>query len=426
MSAYIKLAFKNLISHKFLTLLIIATETIILFALGFCIYCDGVGKYGHNLLEHTIYGGADNAVIIEGRSMITGISTGFEEDCEMQRELYALPEIHGVGQCYNTSIVADNINNDASKELLMTCIERQNHSSEDMENEFSILNFTSYALGLYNLTLIDEIDLSEVQYNPEVDCLIYLGWNYRDIPVGTTWTAYDGSQVIVAGHLKKNSVIFDCMSLTSSDASFDYRIFLDDIGIFTVPPDAYDGFGYFVYTVEDGFTREEAMQAVENAYTNHGWSVRQYTLSNFENDLFSGLYEIRVRMKDLIPGFILVSLIAFFVLQLLVVIRTTARYGIYHLVGFKEVRVLCIYLIEHCLQLVPAFLLSAFGIYFFVTQIIWANTSDLILEIWHILSTEVFGWMFLITILMLSVSTIIPYLIHGRTSNAKLIKGDWR
>ena len=426
MSAYFKLAFKNLFSHRLLTLLIIATEAVILFAIGFCIYCDGVGKYGHKLLEQTIYGGVDNAVIVEGRVAMTADDSCRDEDAEMQRELYALPEIHGVGQCFGSGLSADVIDDDDSKELFVACVERQNIANQFSEDIFSDVWFSSYAFGLYNLTLIDEIDLSEVQYNSETDCLFYLGWNYRDIPIGTTWNLCDGTDVIVAGHLKKNSVIFDCSKLTNTGASYNYRILLDNIGILVDSPDAYSGFGYYVYTVEDGYTKEDAMKAVENTFASHGWEVNQYTLSNYEDDLFSGLYEIRECMGEQLPIFIIVSMITFLVLSLLVVIRTTAKYGIYQLVGFKETSILFINLIEHCLQLIPAFLLAAASIYFFVSQIILEYTSSMMLEIWNVLSSEVFGWMSLATLLMLSVSTIFPYLIHRKTSNSKLIKGDWR
>ena len=442
MTAYFKLALKNLVAHKFLSLLMVVAETVILFALGFCIYCDGVGNYGHNLLENTIYGGVDGGVIIESNESVAG---DFDDDAFMQQELYNLEGIHGVGQYLISSISPDSIIDDASKEWLMTCIERQKNMdyasmgytyerveeyySEELDvmpDEFMVADFTHYSLGLYRIKFLDWIDSDDLQYDPNTDYLLYLGWEYRDVPLGTVWYAQDGSKVIVAGHLKKNSKLFDISSILGIGASDSYKMELDGTGIIIYPITIYSGVGYYMYTVEEGYNREEVMKSVEELFASYGWEVHQYTLSNYEDVIFSQLSEIRERIGKQIPAFVLISVLAFLILQLLIVIKTTSKYGIYQLTGFREITIMGINLIEHSMQLIPAFLLAVLLICFMLSQLLLISSTTLMREIWTILSTQVFGGMFLIMLFMLMTGTIFPYLLHHKTSNAKLIKGDWR
>lgn len=262
-------------------------------------------------------------------------------------------------------------------------------------------------------------------------CLVYLGYNFREIPVGTVFAQQESqAKYRVAGIMEQGSRItdpkvleYDCGGLTLS-----YNVKLDNMILLLLPEKE-------LYTVRnlfaaaDGYTCEEAADALRKLGREMGVEIQAGTLTARLDTVFEKNDIIRGRIN----GAVSISSVLLFMLcvtiQLLNTYTKRKELGVWLANGISRREMLGILWLENFIKAIIGFAIAATAASFLVRLLVTiyqeGRYHSAMREIVSLMYGRPLAGLLCVTLLLVCAVSVIPVAIMMRQQTAELVKGVW-
>ena len=295
------------------------------------------------------------------------------------------------------------------------------HSEENLEaGELEIMFLDYTGLGLCELDFTEKKEIDSERLSDSDWYALYLGAEYEDIPIGTTYQIDDITYEVMGKIEKGERYISSDMENggaageLSAYTVLDYAVLVISNNFLSSP--------FLMYSVEDGYQIEETQEALEELAEQMGLSVMCSSLSsNFKHN---GLQMEKIK-SIIMEVFVMVSIVVVIIsisLQIVAFLNDSDEYGIFYAMGASEKDLQIMVLIENTIKNVLALLVSWMCLVLFVkTQFVYNEKTAMIANdiIGHGIVQEMFLFAFVMTILI----SMVPCLMLHYYPPVKLMKG---
>ena len=296
------------------------------------------------------------------------------------------------------------------------------HSEASLgEGELEIMLLDYTGLGLCELDFIEKKEIEPQKLDASSNWYaLYLGAEYEDIPIGTTYEIEDITYEVM-GKIKRGERFISsdmenggAAGELSAYTVLDYAVLLISNDFLSSP--------FLMYSIEDGYQMEETQQKLEELADQMGLSVMCSSLSsNFKHN---GLQ--KEKMKSIIMEvFVLVSIVVVIIsisLQIVAFLNDSNEYGIFYAMGASEKDLQIMVLIENGIKNVLAFLISWMCLVLFVKVLFVYNEKTAMIAD-DIIKHGIVQWMLLFALGMTVLISIVPCLMLHYYPPVKLMKG---
>lgn len=262
-------------------------------------------------------------------------------------------------------------------------------------------------------------------------CLIYLGYNFREIPVGTVFVENGSTaRYVVAGVMEQGSRVTDprVFTMYNENLTLSYDVKLDNM-ILTLMP---EGELYTVrnlFCAADGYTYKEATDALKKLGRKMGIQMRIGTLVARLDSVFSQNDIIRSRIN----GIVAISCILLFMLcvtiQLLNTYTKRKELGIWLANGVSRREMFEILCLENLIKAVVGVVTAVAGTRF----LMWGISYMFQIKNYHASMRELVPLMYrwplagllCAALLLVCAVSAIPVIVTMKQQTADLVKGVW-
>ena len=344
-------------------------------------------------------------------------------------DIYNSPEIEGIGTwtyggCTYLKSVATEM------DYWGQILEIQNAHIREFNqdpNKVQIVYMPYQAFSINNLNMIrgsmDRLGQNE-------DYLLYLGYNFRNIPIGTKFlNEKNGKFYSVEGILEKNTTIVDAKTLLMNLGGLimSCTISMDNM-VLLIPPKEEDYLSSaFLFKCTEGFSYNDAMQRVQEISEYYGVHCETGKLFDRVDMILSAVDWLTEALSKLS---VLLSFSAFVILlttQLLMIMVRKDEIGVWSMFGISKNIIFKIHIVEKLLKL---FLASSISFIILVLTIkiivVQAGFSDAVLySLRHIIWLFTPCLLILTSIIMALLCAMITKRYIQKKSIPELIKGTW-
>lgn len=422
---YCRLVRKRLYSSKGMLYFNIFLTVIALFFIGFSIMVPQVMSHGRRTIEKSLAGD------IEKYGVMSNSVDIYENENEQEyfRCLVEAEEIESVGMWQYSGIgglKTENSSRDYWADILK--IHNETMKTFDAEN-------TDYvqAVVMPSQTMeINRFDLLGGELESEIFddyILIYLGYAFRDIPIGTVFSSGEGEEKIsyvVAGIFEKDTTILDWQTLMmgSNSFQFSYGISLDNMILLRIREcDRGYLYLYNFFSCADGYTYEDAEKRVKEISEELGITVETDRLSNRVESVM-GVTDWLVSEIERIAGLLFFSsVIILLSSQLLSLLRRKEELGVWISCGIEKRQIMRVLLLENGIKL----LLSA-GIVIGIFALFWKSMrfdESVYHELRYVIYYNLDISILLVALGMTVLVSLVPIRYIYKKPLCALVKGDW-
>ena len=348
---------KDIRKHFIAFLLRLLIVVVGLTLIGISFLLSSIYGYESRLLNQSFYNGADQCLMIEIPHTDDGeaLSAAIDD----------LSEVHGYGsyqlyQCWAEGTFDGEAGSTLEKRIAVNQAKKGYNMevpAEDSGEVFEIIAFDENALEITSLELSDGTYPKELRENSTDENIyyIYLGWDYRDVPVGTEFT-FGEDQAIVAGICRKNEKLFNYDALSCRDTLMGYEMDVDDL-VLIVWPDS-NVRGNAVISFEEGTDIQAEQEKILNLAKEYGVETENCCILQSRAAGLFRFYQIQAdRMKDMF-WIITVGIAALYLcFAFLVAIQSRRTFAIWLMDGMERKKLRSIIWIQNavCLGISSAF-----------------------------------------------------------------------
>lgn len=257
----------------------------------------------------------------------------------------------------------------------------------------------------------------------EDESLIYLGANFKDIPVDTKYDCeFEQTTYVVGGILEKGTCwICDDVYIFESIRDTRYVENLDNMVVYIAP---YLVSGRCTYTVKNGYSLEETEQKLLQLAEQHNAKIKLARLEDVIDENEYQYSHILNAIRTMTFIIMLTSLVILERTQFSEMISDTEYFGIFYANGATTRDLVSILVGENLLKVVAAYLLAGVGGYF-VLRSTWQLFQPGI-ENWRNVRAIYFGQAmlpaFLIGLVIVILATLRPVLWMKKKSPVELMQ----
>lgn len=349
------------------------------------------------------------------------LASFMEQACELE-EVQAF----GAYGCYGLSGLIAEGNTDYWGRMLEISNSGEKEFADEDSSVVQEVSMNKELFEMENIRLL-EGDTDGYQKN---ECLIYLGYNFREIPVGTKFTSNTSSvRYVVAGIMEQGSRITDpdVLTINNDGLTLSYDVKLDNM-ILTLLP---EGELYTVrnlFCAADGYTYKEAATALKKLGHKMGISMRTCPLMARLDTVFTQNDIIRSRIN----GIVSISCILLFMLcttiQLLNTYTKRWELGVWLANGVSRREMFEILWLENFIKVVTGVLVAVAFIRFLLAMLSYAFHDVYHKDLREVVSLmygmPLIGLLCAALLLVCAVSSI-PVIATAKQQTAELVKGVW-
>ncbi|MCM1101354.1 MAG: FtsX-like permease family protein [Clostridium sp.] len=420
MSTYFFCVKKRLFSNKWMMFLNIMVSSLAMAFLCLAVTIPQILHHGENSIKRSLakdlsmYG-----VIRNGDNAINN-----ENISNYIQDIYDSPEVEGIGT-WDYSAFEDmttvNSETDYWKEI------REIQSSHIKEfGQDSNVQFV-YMLG--QAFPINDPELcrgSAEQVGTNDGWLLYLGYNFRDIPVGTVFANEPyGISYTVAGILRENASIMDQQAIlwNLEVLRFNYSIAADNM-LVVIPPCStnYHSMDYF-FVCADGYTYEEAVARIMRVAEQYDIQTETGRLDRRLDTVLSyadGMLNIISGLAGLLA---FASLVMLLTAQLLTALFRKDELGVWRMLGMSRKKIFGILLGENVIKMLVAAILSL-G-YILSVERIYITLPSIAHELRYILWGNIPIFLLLCALVAAAACAAVPMAYVQDKSIPDIVRGTW-
>lgn len=346
------------------------------------------------------------------------------EKCnEFVSRIYALDEIKAFGtySCNGMWGLTDVEDTDYWKRIL----EIQHSGELEFEDDnTAVLQIVMMNSELFDMEKFDLIAGEKIQPDKSGRYRLFLGYNFREIPVGTEFKD-DYYQYEVAGIMKKGTYVMEPELLTWNLGGLKvaHKIRMDNM-VLMLMPEKETLSVLNLFCVNDGYTYEDAVTAMEKVADEWGIIIDTGTLQDRLDYVFleNKKLESRINMIALIIG-ISVFMICV-TIQLLNIYIKRNEMGIWLANGMTRKEIFEIIWLENFIKVMMGGVIAVIveGI---LVRLMFMNNRYMVRTI----SSIMYGIPLLklvgFALLMVCIISVIPVMIIAKRQTTELVKGVW-
>lgn len=417
--AYIIKTSLVLMSNKMRRMLLILALNIVcflLFLLGLFLYEQG--NYNRNSCDKILSSGVDGTgyLVLESNRSEQEFR---EKEMPFREALYQYEGITAIGTVDKGSVPYMSELQKLQKKYDLSKTTQAYNSSGNLcmtylEPTFLELNPISLAKG-------KQVSLD--MYSDEDYHYLYLGWDYREIPVGTKYRqSFDSGLTLtyeVAGIMKKGTkLVSDEIFWIDADSVVSYESM--DNAIVVIQKTANRDWELFGIDTKH-YSMNEVRHYIKKLAAQYGYQVSIATLSATFDRAEANSAEVRKYIRDL---FVLVCLVTIGIMMCMQVIDFMSHeyeYGIMRISGFTQKELIQVFWIQNIAKLLCAYAVAA-GILALFLQPMFAIDDTSALVIHELLLGCVFGKGLLLLLGLLLVSMLVPVFVVKKYPVVEMLK----
>lgn len=342
---------------------------------------------------------------------------------EFREELYALEEIKGVGATQMPGSGYFGL-----EEIHQLQSEYVDMAKVDVVGADHIYctNIENTFIRSLNLRLENGEWVSDIR-QPDNLVYLYLGYNLKDIPIGTEYhisTANGKINVtlVVKGILEKGSRMIDGSIFANTYGFYSESCYtqLDNV-VVAVQTESHTDLWLFQYDEHTEFVTVK--KKIEEVAAKYGIQVMVGNLSNIVEEKENATKELNTMIIDLLVIAMIVSISIMICMQIMLILNNRSEYGILCANGFG-IRDICIMLaLENVIKIVLAFLVSTF-ISWKLIVFSFADTEEMVPVFHDIFFGYSIFYVGFCSLGILLISSVIPVIMMSRYKVVDLIGGN--
>lgn len=301
---------------------------------------------------------------------------------------------------------------------------QQGHTEYGWEPGYVEMQYvTDSLLPLCNISLAEGELITEFDERGDHWCGLYLGWEFREIPVGTVFTYTvngEPEEYEVLGILEKGTRWVDpyvtrgnFSGATRGYEDMDYSV------LFLYYDSVLDMFGMF--SVEDGVAMTDAVAYLNQLADKYNLRV---TFGSMEKEMEKAETQNALMQKVTFQIFFLMSVTAIIcILSFLMIsiISRSGEYGILYAIGMGQSDLIRMNAIEIGLKFIIAFSSALAASYYFI-QMFFSEGPYSVVIMKELLFRYVYGPVFLIGVLLFLTAAVGPMIYINRKSPVELLE----
>lgn len=294
---------------------------------------------------------------------------------------------------------------------------------EDKEKVLQVVYMSRQAYGLYKMPLLD--GKKPENYKENNATLLYLGNNFKDIPIGTRFVDSINHTYIVAGTFQSDVNIIDNATLfwNLGGLETNYNIPLNNLVLGLVPSEYSYMFLNNLFVCAEGYSFEQGADAIKELSKQYGISAQIGTLEERVHEKLAQIYTIQKPAMKLCFIICVSVILIILTMQLLTIFLRNNELGIWLTNGICRKDIFFILFGENMFKVFISFLIMP-NLAIAILHILKIDQSSLKSFIPSLLGISCFVT-FGLAVLLAIISSIIPVLIIAKTSTTNLVKGNW-
>lgn len=344
---------------------------------------------------------------------------------------YALEEIQAFGayDCYAHSGMLSTGDTDYIGRLL----EIQNSGEKEFaDDDLSAIQTVELNRELFEMENIHLLE-GELPDSKKADVgLVYLGYNFRGIPVGTQFAqeGFPNIKYEVAGIMEQGTQITDpkILEYNSNGLILSYNVKLDNMVLILLA----EGEFYTVrnlFCVADGYTYQEAVDALEKLGREMGIKIRTGTVTARLDTVFEGNDVIRGRINGAVSISCQLLFMLCVTIQLLNTYSKRKELGVWLACGMSRREMLGILWLENFIKAVTGFVVAIIAAQFIVRILVYIYQEkryhSVMREIVPLMYGKPLAGLLCAALLLTCTVSVIPVVITIKQQTAELVKGVW-
>lgn len=419
---------KRLLSQKMLLLVSIAVTAVFFMMISDLFLSNKLLKYSRQQLKDCLTRDEEHTGVVSlSTERLFGLN--LEESQELSDRLSQIPELDAIGNVSLGTMPEHMVTTKGDPNRIWKKIYKRQKELwipiDGIEDGIVLtVSVNDEIFKLTNLSLVEGKTPSEC----EKDYIkIYLGYEYKNIPVGSVFTRnYAGLEIryVVAGRFEKGaSIISDMASDGSIMAINDYQktFCLDKLILIS-------GHHSFVYqsnvlvSCKEGVSLETVVEKINDVTSNYGIQAKYETLSHYLDKKDQSTEYRNEYFKKIFIALILGTMVVLLSTQLLVMFKRKTEIAVWLIGGMSRKTIFSVLVVENLIKNLLAYMVTL------IVSFLWWGGR---IERGYLLSiySKVFIWWDLAllgcAIVISLVIACVPFFYFVKLSRADLIKGNW-
>ena len=412
---------KRLFGKRWMLILNVAVSSLALTLLCVIVTIPQILLHGENTIRKSLADDMSKYGVVRngGRDVIFN-----ETISDYISDIYNAPEIDSVGT-WDYAGFGYLATVDGEADYWIEIMEIQNsHIREFDENS----NYVDTVYMLSQAFCINDLELyrgSAEQVGINDGWLMYLGYNFKDIPIGTVFVNEPyGISYTVGGIFQKDTSIVDeqilwnlrNLKLSCSNA-------MDNM-VLVVPPCSvnYHSVDYF-FKCADGYTYEEAANKIKSISEKYGIQTETGTLQNRVDTVLAEADWLLNAFTELSILLFLSAFIMLLTTQLLTILFRKDELGVWLISGINRKKIFKILLGENIIKMLISSLISL-GVVVLLEKIV-ITSNAIAYELRYILWVNIPVFLLLCTVLTALLCSVIPIEYVKKKSIPEIVRGTW-
>lgn len=411
---------KRINGHKWMTLLNIAVSSLALSLLVLAITIPQILNHCEYMINTTLSKDISKYGVIRNG----GDAIANENVSDYIFDIYNSPEIEGVGTWDYAGfgdLTTQGTEVDYWQEIQKI---HANHHLEFNENpeEIPFVYMLSQAYPINDLKLYCG---SDEQVGTNDGWLLFLGYNFRNIPIGTIFTNDYGTSYTVEGIFRKNTKVVDEMAILWNLGGLKYScsVTMDNM-VMVIPPYSYNyhSESYF-FMCADGYSYDQAVKRINEVSEKYHIQTEVGTLADRVDTVLSDFQWMLDSIIKISGLLIFSSFIISLTTQLLTILSRKEELGVWIISGIEKKKIFKILMIENMFKM----LISCFvaRVIILIFEKIGNLTGSVAYELRYILWGNVPILLLLSGILLAISSSLITIAYVEKKSIPEIITGTW-
>lgn len=352
-----------------------------------------------------------------------------ENDSDYISDIYNAPEIDGVGSwTYGGFEYLTTIDDEA--DYWNEILEIQNNHVREFDEDPNYVQVVFMPGQAFRINDLELYRGNAEQAGRNDGYLIYLGYNFKDIPVGTVFAdEIYGNLYVVEGILLKNTSIVDAQALLSNFGGLKLKcsVALDNM-VLIIPPRSINYLSPdFFFKCSDGYTFEEAAGRIKSISEQYGIQAETGKLQNRVDTVLS---EVDWLINAIAKLSVLLSFSAFIILlttQLLTILSRKDELGVWLISGIDRKKVFRILLGENMIKMLLSSVVSFGIVLLFLKKVsVQASVSSAVAYgLRYIIWGAVPAFLLLCAVLMALLCSVISIAYVKKKSIPDIVRGTW-
>ncbi|MBD5554100.1 MAG: ABC transporter permease [Roseburia sp.] len=344
-------------------------------------------------------------------------------------DVYNAPEIDGVGQWSYVGF-AHLITVDGETDYWNEILEIQNSHVREFDADPNCVQGVYMSGPAFHINDLELYQGNTDRIASNDESLIYLGYNFRDIPVGTVFVdEISGTRCVVEGVLQKNTSIFDAQILlwNIGGMQLSYSVAMDNM-VLVMPPSSASYLSVdFIFKCSDGSTYEEAAGRIKSIAEEYGIGAETGTLQNRIDTVLSEEDWLINAIAKLAVLLSFSSFIMILTTQLLTILSRKDELGVWLISGIDQKKVFRILLGENMIKMFLASVIS-YGIVILFYKLLSSHpdvSSAAAYRVRYIIWGIAPAFLLVSAGVMALLCSVVPIIYIKKKSIPDIVRGTW-